>query len=84
MAFSATYPYCVWQQSLSGKAELAYAEYTRKVAAVDAEAEVARALRAAQADKIVSERLGGPEGLRYLWISNQIKYVLPAMVAGQC
>ena len=87
--------YNVWTSSLSGKAELQKAEYTRQVAALDAQAEVARAQGVAQANKIVAEGLGGPEGyLRYLWIekvagsSNQIVYVpsdggLPVLEAGR-
>jgi hypothetical protein len=87
--------YNVWTSSLSGKAELQKAEYTRQVAALDAQAEVARAQGVAQANKIVAEGLGGPEGyLRYLWIekvagsSNQIVYVpsdggLPILEAGR-
>lgn len=74
--------YNVWQQSLSGKAELAAADYTRQVAVVEAqakldaasklaEAEVARAKGVAQANQIIGDSLKGNEAyLRYLWINN--------------
>lgn len=87
--------YGVWQQGLSGKAELNKAEYTRQVATLDAQAEVARAQGVAQANKIVAEGLGGPSGyLEYLWIekvagsSNQIIYMpsdggIPLLEAGR-
>jgi hypothetical protein len=74
--------YNVWQQSLSGKAELNKAEYTRQIAALDAQAEVVKAQGVAQANAIVVNGLGGPEGyLRYLRIekvagsSNQVIYI---------
>jgi hypothetical protein len=70
----------VWRAQLAGKAALAEAENARKVqieeakarlesARYYAEAEVERAKGVAEANKIVAEGLGGPEGyLRYLWI----------------
>ena len=73
--------YGVWQQSLSGKAELEKAEYTRKVAVLEAqakkdsaqqlaEAEVIRARGVAQANEIIGESLkDNPAYLQYLWIT---------------
>jgi len=73
-------PYKVWQRTLTGKAELRQAEWNRQItieaakaksiAAISlAEAEVARARGVAEANEIIAEGLGGPEGyLRYLWI----------------
>ena len=70
----------VWRADLAGKAALAEAENERKViieeakarlesARFYAEAEVERAKGVAEANRIVAEGLGGPEGyLRYLWI----------------
>jgi hypothetical protein len=87
--------YNVWTSSLSGKAELQKAEYTRQVAALDAQAEIVRAEGVAKANAIVAEGLGGPEGyLRYLWIEkvagskNQLVYIpseggLPILEAGR-
>jgi|SRR6185295_5918014 len=72
--------YNVWQQNLVGEAELARASQNRQIkiqeaqAAKDAarflaDAEVARAEGVRQANKIIAEGLGGPDGyLRYLWI----------------
>lgn len=72
--------YRVWQQGLEGKASLKKAEQTRKITIEEAqaikessifkaEAEVIRAQGAADANKIIAEGLGGPEGyLRYLFI----------------
>lgn len=75
------YPkYRVYSQELSGKAVLAEAESSRQVAVREAmaikesakhkaEAEVIRAKGVAEANKIISDGLGGPEGyLRYLAI----------------
>lgn len=71
----------VWRAELAGRAALAEAENARKVQIEEAkarlessryyaEAEVERAKGVAQANKIVAEGLGGPEGyLRYLWIN---------------
>ena len=72
--------YNVWQQDLAGQAELAKARQNRQIrieeasaereaAKLDAEAEVERARGVAEANTIVADSLGGPEGyLRYLWI----------------
>lgn len=74
--------YGVWQQELAGRAELVRAEQNRRIAVLEAqarleaeslnaEAEVARARGVAEANAIVAEGLGGPEGyLRYLWIQS--------------
>lgn len=75
------YPqYRVYSQRLSGEAALAEAQSSRQVAILEArakkesaialaEAEVIRAKGAAQANKILQDSLGGPEGyLRYLQI----------------
>jgi regulator of protease activity HflC (stomatin/prohibitin superfamily) len=73
--------YNVWQQSLSGKAELQKAEYTRQVAVLEAqakkdsasqlaEAEIIRAEGVAKANAIIGESLkGNPAYLQYLWIT---------------
>ena len=73
--------YGVWQQSLSGKAELAKAEYNRQIAVQEAnakkeaakslaEAEIIRAEGVAKANKIVGESLkDNSEYLQYLWIT---------------
>lgn len=70
----------VWRAELAGKAALAEAENARQVAIEEAKAqeqaaqyyakaEIARAHGVAEANRIVAEGLGGPEGyLRYLWI----------------
>jgi len=72
----------VWRANLEGQAALRRAENERKVqiedararaeaAALLAEAEVERAKGVAEANRIIAEGLGGPEGyLRYLWISS--------------
>lgn len=98
--------YNVWQQGLAGEAELRRAEQNRQIAVQEAqakrdsaslyaEAEVARARGVAEANHIIAQGLGGPEGyLRYLWIhsvsesSNQIIYVpteaqIPILEAGK-
>jgi len=74
--------YKVWQQGLSGQAELARAEQNRQIFIKEAqakrdsakflnEAEVIRAEGVAKANEIISEGLGGPQGyLRYLWIQS--------------
>lgn len=71
----------VWRAEMQGKAALAQAENERKVlieeakarlesARFYAEAEVERAKGVAEANRIVAQGLGGPEGyLRYLWIN---------------
>ena len=70
----------VYSASQSGKAQLAEAEYNRQIivrqaqakldaAKLDAEAEVERAKGVSQANAIIANGLGGPEGyLRYLYI----------------
>ena len=72
--------YNVWEQGLTGKAALKRAEQDRKIAVEEAlaskesanylaEAEVIRAGGVAEANAIIADGLGGPEGyLRYLWI----------------
>jgi regulator of protease activity HflC (stomatin/prohibitin superfamily) len=72
--------YQVYQQRLTGEAELARADYNRQVAVREAqakkdaasllaEAEVARAKGVAQANQIIGDSLHGNEAyLRYLWI----------------
>lgn len=77
------YPYAnVWQRSMSGKAQLAEAEFNRQIkvreamatkdsAQALADAEVIRAEGVAEANRIVADGLGGPEGyLRYLYIES--------------
>lgn len=71
----------VWRAEMSGKAALAKAENERKILVEDAraraeaarylsDAEIERAKGVAEANKIIAEGLGGPEGyLRYLWIN---------------
>ena len=73
--------YSVWQQEMKGRAELSRAEQNRQIriqeamagleaAEYDARSEVARAIGVSEANEIVAEGLGGPEGyLRYLWIN---------------
>lgn len=70
----------VWQRELSGKATLAEAQWSRKVAIEEAQAklesakhlaaaEVERARGVAEANKIIGESLKENESyLRYLWI----------------
>ena len=72
--------YRVYQQELAGKARYAEAESSRRIAILEAqaakeaatqfaEAEVIRAQGAADANRILQDSLGGPEGyLRYLQI----------------
>lgn len=71
----------VWRADLEGQAALRRAENERKVQIEDAkaraesasllaQAEIERARGVAEANRIVAEGLGGPEGyLRYLWIT---------------
>ena len=71
----------VWQQSLSGRAELQKAEYTRQVAVLEAqakkdsasklaEAEVLRAEGVAKANQIIGDSLkDNREYLQYLYIT---------------
>ncbi len=72
--------YSVWQQGLAGEAELKRAQQNRQITVEEAEAkreaskalaqaEVIRAGGVAEANKIIAEGLGGPQGyLRYLFI----------------
>lgn len=72
--------YNVWQQGLAGQAELRRAEQNRQIsiqvahakleaAKFLADAEIERARGVAQANQIIANGLGGPEGyLRYLFI----------------
>jgi regulator of protease activity HflC (stomatin/prohibitin superfamily) len=96
----------VWNAETAGEAELAQASSNRRIAVLEAQAlmdsaklkadaEVARARGVAEANKIVAEGLGGPEGyLRYLYINNlenskgQVIYIpteagLPILEAGK-
>lgn len=96
----------VWNAETAGEAELAQASQNRKIAVLEAqaaldsaklkaEAEIERAKGLAEANRIVADSLGGPEGyLRYLYIQNledsrgQIIYVpteggLPILEAGR-
>jgi hypothetical protein len=88
----------VWRAEMSGKAALAEAENERKVlieqARAEAEAakfyraaETERARGVAEANSIIANGLGGPEGyLRYLWIqklgSNQQDVIYVPTEAG--
>lgn len=70
----------VWNAETAGEAELAQASSNRRIAVLEAQAkmdsaelnakaEIARAKGVAEANKIVADGLGGPEGyLRYLYI----------------
>ena len=96
----------VWNAESAGQAELAQARQNRQIATLEAEAklesarllakaEVERAKGVAEANRIVADGLGGPEGyLRYLYIENlsqsegKIIYVpteagLPILEAGK-
>lgn len=96
----------VWNAETAGEAELAQATSNRRIRVLEAQAkmdsaqlesraEVARARGVAEANRIVADGLGGPEGyLRYLYIQNleqskgQIIYVpteggLPILEAGR-
>jgi hypothetical protein len=98
--------YNVWQQGLAGEAELKRAEQNRRIkvqeaqahmdsAALLGQAEVARAVGVAEANKIIGDSLKGHEAyLRYLWITNidntknQVIYVpteagIPILEAGK-
>lgn len=70
--------YKIWQREQSGRAELAEAEWSKKVdieeakarmesAKHDAQAEIERARGAAESQQIISATLSEPY-LRYLWI----------------
>ncbi|MTD92858.1 membrane protease subunit [Hyphomicrobium sp. xq] len=72
--------YSVWQQGMSGQAELARAEQNRQIkttearaslesAKLNAQAEVERAKGAAEANRVLADSLGGPDRyLRWRWI----------------
>lgn len=74
--------YRVYSREMTGKAELAQAEYNRQVKTLEArqaressvflaQAEIERAKGVAQANKIIGDSLKGNEDyLRYLWIHN--------------
>lgn len=74
--------YNVWQQEMTGKAELSRAEQNRQIriqeakakkeaAVFEAEAEIERAKGVAAANKIIGESLNENENyLRYLWIQS--------------
>lgn len=73
--------YRVWDAEMTGRAELARADQNREIAVrvakaktdsakYEAQAEIERARGVAEANKIVSDSLGGPEGyLRWMWIN---------------
>lgn len=74
--------YNVWSSALSGKAELAQAEYNRKIKVAEAEAtkesaqslaeaEVIRAKGVAEANRIIGDSLKNNEAyLRYLYVNS--------------
>ena len=74
--------YKVWSYAQDGKADLAKAEWTKKIltetakaelenAKLKSQAEVERAKGVAEANKIIGDSLKGNEDyLRYLWITN--------------
>lgn len=74
--------YSVYEQRLTGEAELSRAEYSRQIAvreaqakkdaaALLADAEVSRAKGVAQANQIIGDSLRNNEAyLRYLWVNN--------------
>lgn len=72
----------VWQRGMAGQAQMAEAEANRQIKVREAQAtfdaakmlasaEIERAKGVAEANKIVADGLGGPEGyLRYLYIES--------------
>lgn len=83
VALAAGYPvYNVWSKEMSGKAQLAEAEWNRQIQVQEAqamrdssimlaEAEVERAKGMARANEIIGDSLKGNESyLRYLWIQS--------------
>lgn len=79
------YPmYNVWASQKSGEADLAHADYNRKITVVEAQqkneaatylaqAEITRAKGVAQANQIIGDSLkGNPEYLDYLWLTEKI------------
>ena len=98
--------YGVWSADKVGEAEYVQAEQNRRIAVLEAQAqldsaellsqaEVARARGVAEANDIIADGLGGPEGyLRYLYIQqvagkgNQVIYIpteagVPILEAGK-
>jgi hypothetical protein len=73
--------YSIWQREQAGRAELAEAEWTKRIkveeakadldsAKLKSDAEVARAQGVAEANKIIGDSLKGNDAyLRYLWIN---------------
>ncbi|MEL6250229.1 MAG: hypothetical protein AAFR15_19735, partial [Cyanobacteria bacterium J06627_15] len=73
--------YQVWQKRMAGQAELAEAEFSRQIAIVEAEAkeksaealgnaEIIRATKLAEANRVLGESLEDNDAyLRYLWIT---------------
>lgn len=58
-----------WSKIAGGQGDLDKARFTRQIAELDAQAEIARARGVSEANKIIADGLGGPEGyLRYLSI----------------
>ena len=83
LALTAIIPtYRVWQKGMAGKAELAQAEYNRKIKIAEAEAakessksladaEVIRARGVAEANRIIGDSLKNNEAyLRYLYVNS--------------
>lgn len=74
--------YLVYQQNMAGRARLAEAEHSRRIAIEEAraalgsakhlaDAEVERAKGVAEANRIIGDSLDGNDAyLRYLWIQN--------------
>ena len=85
----------VYRQELRGEAALREAEYVRRIAVLDAQAEVERARGVAEANRIIGDSLKDNEGyLRYLWLqglqdgSSEVIYIpteanLPILEAGK-
>ena len=73
--------YSIWQREQAGRAELAQAEWNKRIAVeearakadsarLEAEAEIERAKGVAEANRIIGDSLSdNDEYLRYLWIS---------------
>jgi hypothetical protein len=96
----------VWSATTAGEAQLAEASQNRRIAVLEAQAaldsanlssqaEIARARGVSEANKVIADGLGGPEGyLRYLYIQaiekqqHQVIYIpteagLPILEAGR-
>ncbi|MVW75362.1 membrane protease subunit [Pseudomonas xionganensis] len=81
-----------WRAGIGGEAELRQAEFNRQIATLEAkqelesaeylnQAEVLRARGVAEANRIVADGLGGPDGyLRYLWIQGLSKGSTPQVI----